>query len=37
MARDALGALVKDPHDLASLTPERLEELLAPDESSRTE
>ncbi|MDE2945146.1 MAG: MoxR family ATPase [Gemmatimonadota bacterium] len=29
-ARDAIGALVKDPNDLAGLTEERLEELLAP-------
>ncbi|WP_420439240.1 AAA family ATPase [Candidatus Palauibacter sp.] len=29
MARDAIGALVKDPNDLAGLTEERLAELLA--------
>ena len=30
-ARDALGALVKDPNDLGALTLERLEALLAPE------
>ncbi len=29
-ARDAIGALVKDPNDLAGLTVERLDALLAP-------
>lgn len=28
--RDALGTLIKDPQDLAELTPDRLESLLAP-------
>ena len=34
-ARDALGALIKDPHDLAELTVERLETLLATAENER--
>lgn len=29
VARDALGTLLKDPQDLASITPERLHELIA--------
>lgn len=35
--RDALGALLKDPHDLASLTPERLDELLSARDVPRPE
>ncbi len=37
LASDALGALIKDPHDMASLSPEALERLLDPTVGSSDE